>query len=128
DGKILFLSCSNLKVCVKTILYSYQKRWATEIFHRSIKSHLGLEDSGVHKFDTLHSHIHWVYCAYIFLHELVEDDSIGVKEKQTVLEAKMEIKKMKKVIQKATQFSGADKVKAYCFEVVREIERIYMTS
>jgi hypothetical protein len=128
DGKILFLACSNLNVSVKTILYCYQKRWATEIFHRAIKSNLGLEDSGAHKFDTLHAHIHWVYCAYIFLHELVEDNNIGVKGKQTVLEAKIEIQKIKKVIQKATQFSGANKVKEYCYEVVDDIERIYMAA
>lgn len=126
DGKILFLACSNLKVSVKTILNCYQKRWETEIFHRAIKSNLGLEDSGAHKFDTLHAHVHWVYCAYIFLHELVEDIDIGVKGKQTILEAKIEIKKIKKVIQKASQFTGAAKVKAYCFEVVDDIERIYM--
>jgi hypothetical protein len=68
------------------------KRWATEIFHRTIKSNLGLEDLG--------AHIHWVYCSYILLHDLVEDDNIGIKGKQNILEAKIKIKNVKMIIKK----------------------------
>ncbi len=128
DGKILYLACSNLHVCIKDILQCYKLRWTIEIFHRSIKSNLGLEDSGAHKFDTLNTHIHWVYCAYIFINELVREDNIGIKEKQNILKSKIEIGKIKKIIQKTTQYSGLFKVKAYCNESIEEIHRIHKVS
>ena len=65
DGKIKYLACSNLAVNCKAILSIYKKRWAIEIFHKMVKSYLGMEDAGSSKFDTLHAHVHWVYCAYI---------------------------------------------------------------
>jgi hypothetical protein len=128
DGKIKYLACSNLKVDVKVILGGYQKRWAVELFHRAVKSYLGFEDSGAHCFDAIHTHIHWVYCAFLLLHELVEDGKKGIKEKQLILEAKIDSLKMKKILQKTTQISGNQKVKEYCFGVIRRLEEVYSPS
>lgn len=125
DGKIKYFACSNPKIDVKAILGVYQCRWAIETFHNSIKSYLGLEDAGVEKFDSLHSHVHWVYCAYILLHDLVDNGDVGVKEKQLVLEAMIEASKAKKIIKKATQINGKEQVKNYCRRVIKEIEVRY---
>ena len=37
------------------------------IFHRDIKSHLGLEDVSAHDFSSVEAHVLWVYAAYAFL-------------------------------------------------------------
>ena len=122
DGKIKHLACSNPNVDVKSILITYQGRWAIELFHRAVKSYLGMEDAGVEKFDTLHSHVHWVYCAYILLHDLVDDGSSGIKEKQLILEARIEVANARKIIKKATLFNGREEVKNYCRQVIRKLE------
>jgi hypothetical protein len=125
NRKEKFFACSNVNVDIRIIIATYLKRWAVELFHRAVKSNLGFEDAGVEKFDTLHAHIHWVYCAYIFLHDLIEGEGIGVKDKQIILEAKIEATKIKRIIQKVTQFNGQEKVKGYCFQVINNIESLY---
>jgi hypothetical protein len=125
DGKIKYLACSNVTVSNKVVLSIYQKRWAIETFHRTIKSYLGMEDAGSSKFDTLNSHVHWVYCAFILLNDFNDDDSIGIKMKQDILVSSIEISKIKKVVQKATRFNGAKEVKSYCYKVISNMEAMY---
>ena len=89
-----------------------------------VKSHLGMEDASSRKFNTIHAHVHWVYCAYILLSDF-SDDSLGIKEKQELLLAQIEISQLKKVIQKSTMIQGAEQVKSYCFEVITKREAMY---
>ena len=39
-----------------------------ELFHKTVKQYLGFEDVATSGFDSVMSHVHWVYCAYILLH------------------------------------------------------------
>jgi hypothetical protein len=39
-----------------------------ELFHKTVKQQLGFEDVATHGFDSVMSHVHWVYCSYILLH------------------------------------------------------------
>jgi len=125
DGKMKFLACSNQKIDTKGIVATYQLRWAIENFHRAIKSYLGLEDASSHCFDTLHAHVHWVYCAYILLHDFNDDPAIGIKMKQDLLISKLEIEKINKIVQKNTQCHGNQKVKDYCLSVIAANRRAY---
>lgn len=98
--------CSNNTVDGKEIIDVYRRRWEIEIFHRDIKSQLGLEDCAPHSFDPLHAHVHWVYTAYIFLKEMT-DAKTGIKEAQLILEAKIRIRELNATIRKTTHFKGA---------------------
>jgi hypothetical protein len=58
-----------------------------ELFHKNTKQHLGFEDVATSGFDSVISHVHWVYCAYILLHlsppGLSSDvKSLGDKQRQ----------------------------------------------
>lgn len=122
-GKDKFFICSNPEIDVRTILSVYSRRWVIELFHRAIKSYLGFEDAGVESFDTLNSHVHWVYCAYILLHDFDDGSGVCIKEKQIKLEAKIEAFKMNKIIQKSTQFNGQEHVKTHCRQVIEDTKR-----
>ena len=52
------MACSNLNVNTQPILLAYREGWLVELFHRDLKSYLGLEDAGVRKFGSLHAHVH----------------------------------------------------------------------
>ena len=84
-----------------------------------------MEDAGVRKFNTLNSHVNWVYCAYILLHDFNDDDSLGVKIKQEILISSIEIAKLKKIVQKTGQFNGLKQVNSYCYEVIANMEVMY---
>ena len=83
DKRMKFLACSNIKVSPKLILLAYKKRWTIEIFHREVKSYLGLEDAGVKRFNSLHSHVHFVYVTYNMLKERYPGDGIRVAQMKT---------------------------------------------
>ncbi|MBK8203509.1 MAG: transposase [Bdellovibrionales bacterium] len=68
NGERLFLACSRTKIEPGAITRAYRSRWRVEIFHRDVKSYLGLEDAGLEKFDAIHAHVLWVYCVYLLLY------------------------------------------------------------
>jgi hypothetical protein len=123
DKKNKYIACSNLKVDVKSILFGYKKRWLIELFHRDIKSYLGFEHAGVRKFNSLNSHVHWVYCSYNILKEM-NPDGTGIKEAQIILERKMKKRENKKVLQVLTQINGQEKVKSLCRTVIQKLDAL----
>ena len=49
-----------------------------ELFHKTVKQYLGFEDVATSGFDSVVSHVHWVYCAYILLSMSPPGVSAGV--------------------------------------------------
>ncbi len=66
-GRRKYLACNDLKATPRQIIIGYRLRWAIEIFHKEVKMFLGFEDVSAKWFDSVVSHVHWVYCAYILL-------------------------------------------------------------
>src|SRR4029453_7765929 len=79
DGCRKSLACNDLRATARQIVMGYRLRWAVELFHKSVKQHLGFEDVATHGFDAVISHVHWVYCAYILLHMSPPGLSPGVQ-------------------------------------------------
>lgn len=77
-----YFACTRTGLDVGVIVRTYSKRWAVELFHRASKHQLGLLDAGVHNFDSLCAHVHWVYCAYLLLHELEIEGAQTLLDKQ----------------------------------------------
>lgn len=78
------------------------------------KQHLGFEDVATSRFDSVMSHVHWVYCAYILLHMsppgvAAEVKSLGGKQRQ--LQSFLETKEKRRVLQKLTQIGGVQRYK-----------------
>lgn len=124
ESKKKFMSCTNLNVNIKQIILAYKERWKIELFHRDVKSYLGFEDAGVCKFDSLHAHIHWVYCSYILLLDLFPKAS-GINDAQKLLKIKIESQRNKKIIQSLSQINGVEKVKAQCRAVIDESKLLF---
>ena len=77
-----FYACSRPGIDAGVLIRAYSKRWQVELFHRATKNQFGLLDAGVEDFDALTAHIHWVYCAYLLLHEFEVPDAESLTEKQ----------------------------------------------
>ena len=122
DKKCKFLACSNINVSIKNIILCYKLRWTIEIFHRDIKSYLGMEDAGVKRFDSLHNHVHWVYLAYILLKE--KYPKMSIRAAQIAFEREGRIKEIKTSNQKLTQINGFEKLRISNLSVIREIEML----
>jgi hypothetical protein len=114
DGRRRYFACNDLRVKARQIIIAYRLRWAVELFHKNIKQHLGFEDVATSGFDSVMSHVHWVYCAYI-LFEMSppglssEVQSLGDKQRQ--LQNYLENKDKRRVLQKLTQIGGVQRYK-----------------
>jgi hypothetical protein len=80
-----FFACSRSDLDAGVITRAYALRWEVELFHRAAKHQLGMLDAGVEDFDTLIAHIHWVYCAYLLLHEIQFRPAESLLDKQRAL-------------------------------------------
>ena len=114
EGRRKYLACNDLHVTARQIITAYRLRWAVELFHKQTKQHLGFEDVATSGFDSVFSHVHWVYCAYILLHlsppgVTAEVKSLGDKQRQ--LQQALDHKDKRRVLQKLTQIGGVQRYK-----------------
>jgi len=120
-GKRRFFACSNNEVSVATILKAYRCRWSIEIFHRTTKSFLGFEHAGVVQFDSLVSHVHWVYCAYLLLNEQTKKGDPPMHEKQRRIRELFHAHELKTIRQLNTRIDGKKEVKRHCERALQEL-------
>jgi hypothetical protein len=114
DGRRKYLACNDLRATARQIVTGYRMRWAVELFHKSVKQHLGFEEVATHGFDAVMSHVHWVYCAYILLHMSPPGLSPGVHsigDKQRALQQSLADKEKRQILQKLTQIGGVQRYK-----------------
>ena len=114
DGRRKSLACHDGKATARQIMLGYRLRWAVELFHKDVKRHLGLEDVATSAFDSVQSHVHWVYCAYIFLRMSppgVPPDVKAVGDKQRHLQQCLANKGKRSILQKLSQIGGVERYK-----------------
>jgi IS4 transposase len=93
-GDRLYLACSYEKASEGVIARVYKLRWTIEIFHRNIKSYLGFQDVGCEKFESVISHVFWVYCAYLLIPELAWDEELKLSAARRVIKNRMDDEKL----------------------------------
>jgi hypothetical protein len=114
DGRRKYLACNDLRATARQIVTGYRMRWAVELFHKTVKQHLGFEDVATHGFEAVLSHVHWVYCAYILLHMSPPGLSPGAQsigDKQRALQQGLADKEKRQILQKLTQIGGVQRYK-----------------
>jgi hypothetical protein len=114
DGRRKYLACNDVKATARQIVLGYRLRWAVELFHKDVKQHLGFEEVATTSFDSVESHVHWVYCSYILLHMSLPGVSPDVKslgDKQRQLQRVLAHKEKRRVLQKLTQIGGVQRYK-----------------
>ena len=62
-----YLFCSDVDVDLGVIVRLYAERWNIEVFHKEMKSRMGMEKSRFRDFKSVHAHVCWCYVAYLFL-------------------------------------------------------------
>jgi hypothetical protein len=109
DGRRKYFACNDMRVTARQIIIGYRLRWAIELFHKTVKQHLGFEDIATSGFDAVMSHVHWVYCAHILLSMSPPGVSAGAKslgDKQRQLQQFLENQEKRRVLQQLTQIGG----------------------
>jgi hypothetical protein len=124
EGRRKYLACHDLHVTARQIVTAYRLRWAVELFHKQTKQHLGFEDVATSGFDSVISHVHWVYCAYILLHlsppgVTAEVKSLGDQQRQ--LQHALDHKDKRRVFQKLTQIGGVQRYKHELRQTLAEV-------
>jgi hypothetical protein len=114
DGRRRYFACNDVNGTARQIMMAYRLRWAVELFHKNVKQNIGFEDVATSGFDSVMSHVHWVYCAYILLHMSPPGASDAIQSlgsKQRQLQSFLEHKEKRRVLQKLTQFGGVQRYK-----------------
>jgi hypothetical protein len=112
EGRRKYLACNDLRATARQIVMGYRLRRAVELFHKSVKQHLGFEDVATHGFDAVIAHVHWVYCAYILLHMSPPGLSPGAQsigDKQRALQQGLADQEKRHILQKLTQIGGVQR-------------------
>jgi hypothetical protein len=114
EGRRRYFACNDMRVTARQIMLGYRLRWAVELFHKAVKQHFGFEEVSTSGFDSVISHVHWVYCAYILLHMSPPGvsrlpQSVGDRQRQ--LRTYLEAKEKRRILQKLSQFGGVEKFK-----------------
>jgi len=114
DGRRKYLACNDLRATARQIVMGYRMRWAVELFHKSVKQHLGFADVATHGFDAVIAHVHWVYCAYILLHMSppgLSPGSQSIGDKQRALQQGLADREKRHILQQLTQIGGVQRYK-----------------
>jgi Transposase DDE domain len=112
DGRRKYLACNDMRVTARQIILGYRLRWAIELFHKTVKQHLGFEDVATSGFASVMSHVHWVYCAHILLSMSPPGVSTGAKSlgaKQRQLQQLLENQAKRRILQRLTQIGGVQR-------------------
>ena len=112
EGRRKYFACNDLRVTARQIILGYRLRWAMELFHKTVKQQLGFEDVATRGFDSVMSHVHWVYCAYILLSMAPPGVSAGAKslgDKQRQLQQLLGNQEKRRILQQLTQMGGVQR-------------------
>jgi hypothetical protein len=97
--------------------------WDTELFHREVKSYLGFEDAGLTRFEAIHSHVLWVYSAYLLFPQLTPDLEFGgLLARKQHLQKLIRKEEMGQILKLNCRFDSKEAVRIYCSQVKAELE------
>jgi DDE family transposase len=112
EGRRKYFACNDMRVTARQIILGYRLRWAIELLHTTVKQSLGFEEVATSGFDSVMSHVHWVYCAYILLSMSPPGVSAGVTslgDAQRQLQQLLANQEKRRILQKLTQIGGVQR-------------------
>lgn len=113
QNKVKYIASSRADLPTWQIVQGFSLRFFIEQFHKEIKQYFGFEDNASQQFDSVVSHVHFVYSVHILLNFLFRDKNIGMKEKQKLFTELLAKREALKLIQLSTQFRGTHQIKKY---------------
>jgi hypothetical protein len=121
EGHRKYLACSDRKVTPRQILLGYRLRWTVELFHKTVKMHLGFEHIAAHSFASVVAHVHWVYVAFLLLQAFPSkgaDQHETIPHKQQRIRTILDHRETAQVLQQLTQFGGVERHKSLLKQVL----------
>jgi Transposase DDE domain len=121
-GRRKYLACNDMKATARQIIIGYRLRWRIEIFHKEVKMFLGFEDVSAKWFDSVISHVHWVYCAYILLNSGppgMPEQMKSLADKQALVQEMLKRKELSSLNQLMTQINGVQRLKNEIQQVLK---------
>jgi hypothetical protein len=114
----LYLACSKKNINPGVVLRLYKLRWLVEVFHKEVKSYLGLEGPGLVNFEAIHTHVLLVYLAYLLLPELIDAPTgVGTLSLKRRLQNIQQAEQMNKIILYNSRINSKELIKKYCQSV-----------
>jgi hypothetical protein len=110
---VKYIACSKSDLPTWKIVQAFSLRFLIEQFHKEIKQYFGFEDIASQKFDSVISHVNFVYSAHILINILYRDKRIGMKEKQALFTELFKKQEASKLIQLSTRFNAPDEIRKY---------------
>jgi len=113
-GRRKYLASNDLKAAPQKILLGYRIRWQIEIFHKMSKMFLGFEDVAPKSFESVISHVHWLYCAYILMNSHppgMPDKMKSIADKQRLITQSVKNRDLSRMLQQLSQINGAKRLK-----------------
>jgi hypothetical protein len=95
------------------IVQAFSIRFYIEQFHKEIKQYFGFEDMASKRFDSVISHVNFVYSVYHLLNIVYRDKKIGMKEKQKLFTEAMAQQESATIIQLSTRFDGKNQIRKF---------------
>jgi hypothetical protein len=113
-----FLACSDFSLSTEAIVRMYKRRWDIEIFHKDIKSHLGLEDLGLEKFEAIHSHVCLVLIGYLLAKQTAPQDLWGASISKLLSRHRCDQRAriFEGILHLTNRFRAIQSIKKHCFE------------
>ena len=121
NEKRLFLACSLEKVSTTVIARTYKLRWKVEIFHKEVKSYLGLENAGLTRFEAIEAHLYWVYVTYLLLFDLSDKEGQTILSRCREVRAHLESEKIGYVLKLNSRMDRVDAIREYCFRLRKKL-------
>jgi hypothetical protein len=121
-GRRKYLACNDMKATARQIIIGYRLRWIIETFHKEVKMFLGFEDVSAKWFDSVISHVHWVYCAYILLNSGppgMPKQMKSLVDKQELVGKMLKRKELSSLNQLMTQINGVQRLKNEIQQVLK---------
>lgn len=121
NGERLYLACSRETASAGAIARTYKLRWLIEVFHHEVKSYLGFEDAAVEKFEAMETHVYWVYCAYLLLFELMDDESRSILSRRKQIESGIQDEEIGRLLKLNARFDSQRAIERHYSQVRRRL-------
>ena len=113
-----YLACSELGLPYRVLVLMYRKRWNVELFHKDVKSLLGMESVGSHGFESTYSHVLLVYAAYSMLRFTFPE--LSILQAQEIFEEEYKKKDLRHIFRLSRLFGSNRKIETYCSAALEE--------
>ena len=73
------------------------------------------------KFEAMHAHVLWVYCAYLLLYDLVDEEGLGILARRRKVERRFKDEEIGRILKANGRFDSTRAVRSHCLQVRQDL-------